>query len=450
MFKLLLLIMITSVTVNASFLDSMFLDEYLEIERISFEQLISKNKNIVESHSKNKLTEKILDDYKGRISSTFDIEKYFKTGVYFWFTIYTTYTSDFVVIHDSKNLEIIYNVLDFNFLKNSGLNRYQKANLQTQYTQNFIKILKQTLHNASTEKKPSYASKKLIETLKEAGHKPPRGSNARKRFFRELAATVRAQTGQRDMIQTGLINESVVDSNIQRYIKLMKLPKELVALPFLESSFNPYAYSKVGAAGAWQFMKRTGKYFMRVDKDIDLRLNPVVSSIAGLQLLKQNRGVTKKWDLAVSAYNNGTKHIRIAQKKLTKRLKRKMSLADMFQYYEHAHLGFASQAFYPSFLALTRVLSYRENLFKNLDTKASKEKIDVYISKCRIRPTKYINFKDTLQKYLNLHFRKKNKIYPRGTIVVSSKPMNLKKFYKLSDKQLVRAYPKKMDQIYKA
>ena len=443
MTKIKLLIILIPLIAQANFLESVFLDEYLEIERISFEELIKKNQNIVENHKKSQLTEKILKDYKKRISSKFKIDPYFRDKVRFWFTIYTTYTSDFVVIHDTEKINIIYNVLDFNFLKTSGLDRYQKANIQTRYTQNFIKTLKKSLVRAGSEKKPSFTSKKLIETITKAGYKPPKGRAARKKYFKGLASRVRAQTGQRDMIQTGLINESVVDANIQRFLKIMRLPKELIALPFLESSFNPYAYSKVGAAGAWQFMRRTGRYFMRVDKEIDYRRNPVVSSVAGLQLLKQNRGVTKRWDLAVSAYNNGTKHIRIAQKKLRGKLKRSMSLADMFKYYHSDHIGFASKSFYPSFLALTRVLSYRENLFKNLDTSESKKDIKVYISKCKIRPTKYINFKDTLENYLNLHFRNRNKIYPRGTIVVSTKPLSSKKFLALTDRQMVRAYPNK-------
>lgn len=37
------------------------------------------------------------------------------------------------------------------------------------------------------------------------------------------------------------------------------LPVELTRLPFVESSFNLFARSKVGASGIWQFMKSTGR-----------------------------------------------------------------------------------------------------------------------------------------------------------------------------------------------
>ena len=254
----------------AGFLEAAFLDEYLHLEKVSFEELLRKNKHIIASHSRNKLTEKILNDYKKKVDPKFAIDPYFKDATYFWFTIYTTYTSDSVVIHDTEKISIIYNAIDFSFLKKSGLDRYQKANIQAEYTKNFIGLLKKSLLAAGKEKKPSKTSKQLIKTLKAAGHPPPKNAKKRLKFFKGLASRVRAQTGQRDMIQTGLLNESVVDSKIQNFVKLMKLPKELIALPFLESSFNPYAYSKVGAAGAWQFMKRTGRYFMSVGRNIDL------------------------------------------------------------------------------------------------------------------------------------------------------------------------------------
>jgi membrane-bound lytic murein transglycosylase D len=39
------------------------------------------------------------------------------------------------------------------------------------------------------------------------------------------------------------------------------MPTELALLPFIESAFNPQAVSSAKAAGMWQFMPSTGKYF---------------------------------------------------------------------------------------------------------------------------------------------------------------------------------------------
>ena len=38
------------------------------------------------------------------------------------------------------------------------------------------------------------------------------------------------------------------------------LPLELALLPFVESAYNPFAYSPSGAAGLWQFMRPTGDH----------------------------------------------------------------------------------------------------------------------------------------------------------------------------------------------
>ncbi len=39
------------------------------------------------------------------------------------------------------------------------------------------------------------------------------------------------------------------------------LPSELALLPVVESAFDPFAYSHGRAAGLWQFIPSTGKYF---------------------------------------------------------------------------------------------------------------------------------------------------------------------------------------------
>jgi len=59
-------------------------------------------------------------------------------------------------------------------------------------------------------------------------------------------------------------------------------------LPHVESSFNPAAYSKVGAAGLWQFMRSTGRRYMRIDSAVDDRLDPFRSTEAAAQLLAYN------------------------------------------------------------------------------------------------------------------------------------------------------------------
>jgi ribosomal protein L22 len=71
-----------------------------------------------------------------------------------------------------------------------------------------------------------------------------------------------------------------------------------------DRSFNAAAYSKVGAAGLWQFMRSTGRRYMRVDDAVDERFDPYRSTEAAAQLLAYNYRVLGSWPLALTAYNH--------------------------------------------------------------------------------------------------------------------------------------------------
>jgi len=95
---------------------------------------------------------------------------------------------------------------------------------------------------------------------------------------------------------------------ILREVEQRGFPNELVLLPFVESSYDPFAYSNGRAAGLWQFIPGTGKlYGLKQDWWYDGRRDVAASTEAALNYLgKLYDEFGNDWLLALAAYNSGS------------------------------------------------------------------------------------------------------------------------------------------------
>lgn len=94
------------------------------------------------------------------------------------------------------------------------------------------------------------------------------------------------------------------------------MPTELALLPFVESAYNPEAYSRAKASGLWQFIPSTGLHFnLKQDNWRDERRDPVASTHAALEYLTYLYEFQGDWYLALASYNWGEGSVRRAIEK---------------------------------------------------------------------------------------------------------------------------------------
>ena len=96
------------------------------------------------------------------------------------------------------------------------------------------------------------------------------------------------------------------------------LPTELALLPFVESAYNPGAYSSAKASGLWQFIPSTGLHYnLQQDAWRDQRRDPIASTNAALDYLSYLYDFQGDWYLALASYNWGEGSVRRAMDKST-------------------------------------------------------------------------------------------------------------------------------------
>jgi membrane-bound lytic murein transglycosylase D len=84
-----------------------------------------------------------------------------------------------------------------------------------------------------------------------------------------------------------------------------KVPRQLVWLAEVESSFDPRARSPAGAVGLFQLMSATAKRYGLETSPLDQRLRPEENARAAAKYLEFLHGRFKDWRLALAAYNAG-------------------------------------------------------------------------------------------------------------------------------------------------
>lgn len=301
----------------------------------------------------------ILKDPAKRISNEFKISSNLEPRVRFWLDIYTRHDDTTHVIHHTRYPWIVYEIIETKFDIENGKGpkwlRVERANKKVQARRNLFRRTLKKLSRNPFPKKPTSIEASLISALK-----PIKGK--RRHVYAQAALSLRSQLGQKNFFEQAISRSTQHLPYMEEIFGQMGLPKELTRMPFVESSFNEKAVSKVGASGIWQIMPSTGDAYGIVGNQIDERNSPIKATQMAARILKSYRRALGSWPLAVTAYNNGIGNIRVAMKKA-----RSKNLEDIIERYHDGDFKFASSNFYSCFLAALYANHYQELFFPEVD-----------------------------------------------------------------------------------
>ncbi|MCB0322694.1 MAG: LysM peptidoglycan-binding domain-containing protein, partial [Bdellovibrionales bacterium] len=285
------------------------------------------------------------EQYNRAAKPAFRIPKGLEDHFDFWILIFTRYGKDQRVFHHREYPGVIYSVLDFTEYERqySGKKLQRvKENAADRETKRIRDALK---HLGGGGGPRNSFERKIVEMFAKV---PGRGSAK----YREAASpeTIRYQRGIKERFKEGIERSGRYLHAIEQIFEAEGLPPELGRLPLVESSFDYEAYSSVGAAGIWQFMRATGRRYMRITSSIDERRDPIIATRAAAKYLKHSYSRLESWPLAVTSYNHGLQGVLNAVNAVGSK-----ELGTIVRKYKGRAFGFASGNFYAEFLAALEV-----------------------------------------------------------------------------------------------
>ncbi len=261
----------------------------------------------------------------------------------FWRSVFAEYSERQVLLHDAWDLDKVYKVLDFRPHVAAGLSEAEVDRIQRAETAAELDRLRATfrrLHAHGDRPEGLDAEARRLWDLY-------RDDPAPDRFLQAAGEKrLRSQRGLRERFREGLRLSRRYLPEMERIFREARLPVELTRLPLIESCFDVNAYSKVGAAGVWQFMPATGRLFMTVNDLVDERRDVLIATRGAARFFEDLYDRLGAWPLAITAWNHGPAGVARAVRTVGTR-----DILRIVREYRGPAFGFASRNFYAEFLA---------------------------------------------------------------------------------------------------
>ncbi|MDB5968294.1 MAG: LysM peptidoglycan-binding protein [Hydrocarboniphaga sp.] len=265
-------------------------------------------------------------------------------NVAFWTRVFGEWSENQSVVHSSEYPNKVFEVLDFRNealeMNPVQLSRY-KAMQENDAKARVDKLLKQVYELRNSPDQLNEDQRRIWRMFADV-----RGDNK----FKDAIGTFRCQRGLKERTALALQTSGSYLPEMESIFGSYRLPTQLTRLPLVESSFNVDAYSKVGAAGLWQFIPSSAKIYMRLNELVDDRRDPWTSTDAAARHLRDDYAALGAWPLALTAYNHGRGGVAKGLRETGG-----SSLPDLIRAYDSKSFGFASRNFYAEFLAASDV-----------------------------------------------------------------------------------------------
>jgi len=283
-----------------------------------------------------------------------------KPRVTFWIDVFTQHGDDTIILHDSENPQRVYKVIK----TTTRCSRRNEARS--------IKNAKASVRNQLLQ----IADKRAQGVTQFSGEKQHLAElvkNEKPAEIRKAAKRIRCQGGVADQFLRALERHGTYGPMVVTTLKKAGLPTDIQYLPFVESSYRPTAYSRVGAAGMWQIMPRTARTLgLKISSTVDERLDPELASAAAARYFLDSRkrlGDTarniksaKKYSLypfVITSYNYGASGMVRAMDKVGP------DYMDVLNKYKAGGFQIAVKNFYSSFLAARHVAQNADEYYPN-------------------------------------------------------------------------------------
>lgn len=304
----------------------------------------------------------LLDNPTLACDSVFPCPEELQGRIHFWASVFQKYDDTRLIFHDARVPERLYSVIESR--AKCGRRRRRGA-WPVQNERNRIRNLLYAIAKKLNTKNPTW-------TLEEE-HILKMFPQAKPQDLRRAGKHIRCQEGNQERFSQGLERFEQYQDMVLKTLRRYGLPEDIQFLPFVESSYNPKAYSRLGAAGLWQIMPRTARRLgLKLNATVDERFDPRASTEAAAKYLQNAYQELHQFALnirpqsqlgsigpfVITSYNYGTAGMRRAIRQIGP------DFVDVLNKYSGRRFRVAVQNFYTSFLAARHVAKNAKTYFQ--------------------------------------------------------------------------------------